>query len=80
MWNSPIEMLVGTITNEMDSKLDDAIVTAVQKVGIRVDKEELVRALKYDRDQYCKGYFDGYNDAMQAEEQGEEMENEDRID
>ena len=71
MWNSPIEILVGTITNEMNSKLDDAIVTAVQKVGIRVDKEELIKALKYDRDQYCKGYFDGYNDAMNEEEQSE---------
>ena len=71
MWNSPIEILVGTITNEMNSKLDDAIVTAVQKVGIRVDKEELIKALKYDRDQYCKGYFDGYNDAMNKEEQSE---------
>ena len=76
MWNSPIEILVGTITNEMDSKLENAIVTAVQKVGIRVDKEELIKALRYDRDQYCKGYFDGYNDAMQAEEQGKEMDEE----
>jgi hypothetical protein len=29
-----------------------------------VDKEELAKALAYDRGQYDKGYKDGYDDAM----------------
>ena len=28
-------------------------------VGVYVDKEELIKALKYDREQYQKGYEDG---------------------
>ena len=32
---------------------------AIQYAQINVDKEELEKALKYDRDQYDKGYRDG---------------------
>ena len=31
---------------------------AVQSYGINVDKDELIRALQYDREQYYKGYAD----------------------
>lgn len=30
-------------------------------MGIYVDKEELIKALRYDRQQYDKGYADGYS-------------------
>lgn len=39
--------------------MDGQILKAVQNVGIDVDKSELLRALKYDRNQYEKGYEDG---------------------
>ena len=32
---------------------------AAQHFGIFVDKEELIKALQYDRNQYVKGYSDG---------------------
>lgn len=38
---------------------DGMIVNVVQNFGFDVDKEELYRALKYDRDQYEKGYSKG---------------------
>ena len=32
-----------------------------QAIGFAVDKQELIKALEYDRDQYNKGYEDGLN-------------------
>ena len=37
---------------------ENQIVQAVQNCGISVDKEELMKALMYDRQQYDKGYAD----------------------
>lgn len=55
MYDSPIRLAV----SKMASQFDDAIYNAVVKTGIDVDKDELVRALNYDRSQYEKGYRDG---------------------
>ena len=41
------------------SEIENMIFSAVLKVGITVDKEELIKALRYDRGQYDKGYIDG---------------------
>jgi hypothetical protein len=48
----------------METQMEGDILRAVQKYGINVDKEELIRALQYDRNQYEKGYADGKADAM----------------
>lgn len=37
---------------------------AIRKVGVNVDKSELIKALQYDRDQYAKGYEDGKNEIL----------------
>lgn len=55
MYESPIEMIIGKIQTQMD----DDIVKAVQAYHINVNKDELVKALRYDRDQYNNGYTDG---------------------
>ena len=55
-YQSPIEI----IWHELQMKMDADILTAVQSYDIRVDKEELLRALAYDRDQYAKGASDKY--------------------
>lgn len=54
MYESPIEIIQGAFTTEYEN----GIVRAVQKVGVNVDKDELVKALGYDRQQYEKGYAD----------------------
>ena len=38
--------------------MEENIFKAIQNVDINVDREELIKALKYDRDQYNKGYED----------------------
>ena len=45
------------------SEIENMICSAVLKVGITVDKEELIKALRYDRGQYDKGYQDGIRDS-----------------
>lgn len=57
MWESPIQFL----QTQMQMETDGEMLRAVQKVGVNVDKEELIRALAYDRGQYYKGYKDGVN-------------------
>lgn len=39
---------------------------AVQECGFQVNKEELTRALTYDRNQYSNGYADGYRSCLEA--------------
>lgn len=53
-WESPLEMMI----SDMQMNLDGEIYKAVQRVGITVDKDELIKALEYDRGQYEKGYAD----------------------
>lgn len=64
MYKSPIEVLLTDIQHQIAQKQDEQIYNAVVSVGVNVDKEELIRALQYDRDQYNKGYADGRRDAI----------------
>lgn len=56
MYNPPIETIIG----EMQMQYEGEILRAVQNIGVNVDKDELIRALQYDREQYDKGYEDGF--------------------
>ena len=56
MWESPI-----TITTKIEEAVVDGIVL---RYGVRVDKDELIKALEYSKDSYNRGYADGYRDGM----------------
>ena len=58
MYESPIKIITGKI----QTQIDDEIYRAVQNVGINVDREELLKALEYDRGQYEKGWREGFHD------------------
>lgn len=60
MYTSPIDVTY----REMQMQVEGDIYKAVQKVGVNVDKEELLKALQYDRGQYEQGYKDGYAKAI----------------
>ena len=64
MYKSPIELLIDDINHQIVKQQDEEIYQAVLHYVPNVDKEELIRALQYDRDQYEKGYADGKADAM----------------
>lgn len=55
MYKSPIELL----TAEIQAKLEDGVVDLLKHIDINVDKDELIRALRYDRKQYDNGFSDG---------------------
>ena len=57
-YKSPIETIWSDIEHECAEHFEQMVLIAVQNVGIRVNKEELVKALAYDRDQYRKGWED----------------------
>lgn len=60
MYESPITQIMG----EMTTKYEDDCLKVVQSYGFTVNKEELTKALQYDRGQYLKGYGDGYEKAI----------------
>ena len=53
-YQSPIEI----VQTQMRSQIEGEIYKAVMNVGVNVDKDELIKALEYDRGQYQKGYND----------------------
>ena len=53
-YKCPIDLIV----SEMNLRMDGEIFKAVQNVGVNVDRDELIKALQYDRNQYQKGYAD----------------------
>lgn len=53
-YKGPIDI----ITSDMQSAVENEIYSAVKRVGVNVDKAELLKALAYDREQYQKGYED----------------------
>ena len=63
MYKSPIEILTDDIHAQIVKLEEDQILKAVVNVGIKVDKKELLRALRYDRQQYAVGYIEGKADA-----------------
>ena len=55
MYESPISVYYTDIKTKFENQLMEAMIG----VGLDVDKEELLKALNYDREQYQKGYKDG---------------------
>lgn len=58
MYKSPIEVL----SQSLKLEIEKGVYKAVENYGINVDKDELIKALQYDRNQYNKGYADGYSE------------------
>ena len=62
MYQSPIEKFYGNIQSQMIEDDENRLMcTVTQSIGYKVDKDELIKALQYDRQQYEKGYQDGIN-------------------
>lgn len=62
MYNSPIELIVSDWQHQLMEQQENQIYQAVYSTGVNVDKDELIKALMYDRNQYEKGYMDGARD------------------
>lgn len=73
MYNSPVSIQHGPLELEyidkylesMSSAEDEHIVARARSLlGVDIDRDELIKALNYDRQQYEKGYEDGKRDAV----------------
>lgn len=66
MWESPVNFfeIHESIVEEINKQTEETVFKAIHRVGVDVNKEELIKALQYDRNQYSKGYKDGYADAI----------------
>ena len=59
MYESPIELITDNVLTQIRKNQEDYVYEVVQNMGVNVNKEELLKALAYDRQQYCKGFEDG---------------------
>lgn len=70
MYESPITILQRArsmgFADRLANAVDGAIYKAVLDVGVQVDKEELLKALQYDRNQYEKGYWDAKSEVIRC--------------
>ena len=63
MYESPIIQNIADISSQIREAQDGRLIYEVQQaIGYDINKEELIKALRYDRDQYQKGYEDGRKD------------------
>lgn len=62
MYSSPIEL----IYKDAQYRIEEGIFKAIQDVDINVSRDELLKALAYDRHQYEKGYADALADRTKA--------------
>lgn len=61
---SPINMISTQIRCQVEEQQGQILMRAVHEAGFDVDQHELMRALKYDREQYKKGYEDAMKNAV----------------
>lgn len=66
MYESPIMEFTKEISRTLVEAKDEMILKTVQNIGVTVDKDELIKALSYDRKQYAKGYRDAMAKAETA--------------
>ena len=57
MYKSPVEIYAtDPIVRDVAREKDKWVIESVQSLGIDVDRNELIKALSFDRNQYLKGY------------------------
>lgn len=59
MYESPIQLMMNDMYKQIQVEQEITVYKAIQSIGVNVDKDKLIKALKYDREQYNKGYADG---------------------
>ena len=68
MYKSPIEIKIDDIISDAVEGVDKYIVRYIQQAGVNVDKDELIKALKFDRGQYEKGWNDRDNEIVRCKD------------
>lgn len=61
-YESPIELITRQVSEQVEQTHEKVVMTQLMNIGVNVNKNELIKALQYDRGQYEKGYKNGYKD------------------
>ena len=65
MYKSPIELYIEQAVKSIEEQRDNQICSYItEKFDVQVDREELIKALQYDRHQYEKGYKEGAKESL----------------
>jgi hypothetical protein len=63
-WDSPIKLVFEQASTDLhkakEAAIDNAVMEAVVKIGIDIDKDTLTAALQQDRERYIEAYKEGY--------------------
>ena len=60
-WVSPVELIYEDAKNTFFEQTEEHIMARVEStLGVKVDRDELIKAMNYDREQYRKGFENGY--------------------
>lgn len=54
-----LDQAIKDTAESVGEKFDRYVLHVISETGITVDRDELIKALRYDRDQYTKGYHEG---------------------
>ena len=68
MYKSPIELIVSEWYKQLVEQQNNDIYKAVINTGVVVDKDELLKALQYDRSQYDKGFQDAMDSIVHCKD------------
>ena len=60
-YDSPFDLVISDIATQAAKSIDEMCWQAVQRVGINVDKEKLLIALRQDAERYREAYANGYD-------------------
>lgn len=60
-YESPIQLIIREIEERRENEMLAQTYKILESYDIMVDKDELIKALSYDRNQYEKGYKAGYS-------------------
>lgn len=64
VYESPIKLILNETTKQLGIECENAVVKASLEMGVDVNKDELIKALAYDRDQYIKGFNDAIKEVL----------------
>ena len=68
-YDCPIHEQVGSLKTMMANEHDRMVVKAVQEIGIEIDQDALVQAIRGDRQRYEEAYRKGYSDCQKHYEE-----------
>lgn len=62
-YESPINVIMSDVYTQLEVNLEKGVMSAIGNLGVDINKDELIRALQYDRGQYVMGFQDGWRAA-----------------